>query len=73
MAAKTTDTELPGQFVLCEQLMTTWFETWLAATDQCFRLWMFPFAPPLADDVEQPGDLDMPGPLERDHEHNLFA
>ena len=73
MAEQEPDTELPEQFLLCERMMASWFETCLAATDQWFKLWMFPFAPPPADQVEQEGDLDVPGPLERDHEHNLFA
>ncbi len=65
--------DLPPQFALCEQMMTAWFETMLAATDQYFRFWCAPFAQPLGHAAEEPGDLDVPGPLERDHEHNLFA
>ncbi|WAT18934.1 hypothetical protein OZN62_05010 [Aurantiacibacter sp. MUD11] len=73
MAQEDFTPELPPHLVLCEELMAAWFETMLAATDQCFKFWMSPFAPPLEDEVEQAGDLDIPGPLERDLEHNLFA
>lgn len=73
MAKRKTDDELPAQFVLCEEMMASWFEGVLAMTDQYFRFWLYPFSAPQSDEVEQSVDLDMPGPLERDHEHNLFA
>jgi hypothetical protein len=63
----------PVQIALCEEFVATWFETMLAATDLYFRFCLAPFAPPLEDTIEEPGDLDIPGPLERDHEHHLFA
>ncbi|MCB2065290.1 MAG: hypothetical protein KDE15_01470 [Erythrobacter sp.] len=65
--------ELPAQFVVGEHMMIAWFESMLAMSEQCVRLWTLPFAPPLEHAHEPPGELEMPGPLERDHEHNLFA
>lgn len=55
------------------QLMSSWLEACLATNQHCVGLWAQPFAPPLPDEIEQPGDLDIPGPLERDNERKLFA
>ncbi|WP_340588281.1 hypothetical protein [Erythrobacter alti] len=73
MTRKDQEIELPPQVILCEDMMAAWFESMLAATDQCFRFWIAPFAGPLDHEHEAPDDLDIPGPLERHHEHNLFA
>jgi|GEM_PF-1131817 len=68
-----TDVTLPTEIVLNEEMMSLWVQAWLAATDQYFRLWFAPLARPLDEEHEEPGQLDIPGPLERHSEHGLFA
>lgn len=68
-----TSPTLPPELVLYEEMMSLWAQTWLAATDQYLRLWVAPFTCPPDDECEEPGQLDIPGPLERHSEHGLFA
>jgi len=60
-------------FALWQPVMNFWFGTMMASTEETFKLWRYPFSRPLGDEHEVEGDLDIPGPLERDHEHNLHA
>lgn len=65
--------QFPPQIHLGGELMAAWFKTMLAASDQWFKFWTLPFSTPIDHEKAGAGELDIPGPLERDHEHNLFA
>lgn len=65
--------DYPNPFSVWEPLMEFWFNTMLAGTQHTLHLWMSPFNPPLEDEREEKGDLDIPGPLERDFEDSLHA
>ena len=58
---------------LWEPMMQFWAGAMMAATGESIKFWNFPFNPPAPDEREVEGDLDIPGPLERDFEHNLHA
>jgi hypothetical protein len=60
-------------FAIWEPVMNFWFGAMMAATQESMKFWQNPFNPPLEDEREVEGDLDIPGPLEREFEHNLHA
>ncbi|MGY6636021.1 MAG: hypothetical protein ABS49_00705 [Erythrobacter sp. SCN 62-14] len=60
-------------FAMWEPVINFWFGAMTAATQETLKFWQNPFNPPLEDEREVEGDLDIPGPLEREFEHNLHA
>lgn len=54
-------------------VMDYWLDAMMSASRMGVNLWLRPFNPPLEDEREVEGDLDIPGPLEREFEHNLHA
>ncbi len=60
-------------FAMWNPFINFWFGTMTAATQETLKFWRYPFNPPLEDEREVEGHLDIPGPLERDFEHNLHA
>ncbi|MGY6552404.1 MAG: hypothetical protein ACXIT4_10985 [Erythrobacter sp.] len=60
-------------FALWEAMMNFWLNAMLAGTQQSFNMSKFLFSPPPEDEREVEGDLDIPGPIEREGERNLHA
>ncbi|KPP88773.1 hypothetical protein [Erythrobacter sp. HL-111] len=65
--------EYPNPFAMWEPVMEFWFKAMFAGTQQAFQFWAAPFGPPPAEEREEEGDLDVPGPFERDFEDSLHA
>ncbi|MFN3991244.1 MAG: hypothetical protein ACK4IS_13415 [Erythrobacter sp.] len=60
-------------FAMWEPMTNFWLDMMTAAMQESLKFWQHPFNRPLEDEREVEGDLDIPGPLERDFEHNLHA
>ena len=63
----------PDPFAFWQTAMTFWVDAMVSMNRESLRFWQSPFAPPLPDEREVENDLDIPGPLEREFEHNLHA
>lgn len=63
----------PDPFAFWQTAMNFWVDAMVSVSRESLRFWQFPFAPPLPDEREAENDLDIPGPLEREFEHNLHA
>lgn len=66
-------TTLPPLLMWYETALATWLDSVLAATDQALELYSVPFQVPHSHHALDHDQLDIPEPLELDHEHDLFA